>query len=92
MSNALMSAENALILALLTNQKVSFIHSGYLFNSEKKLTLFDLYDVENVTHNQNIQTQNVLPYDLHNTVVYKNKIPDIEFLNDRTKVINLKIR
>ena len=88
--NAKMSAENALILALLSNQNINFIHSGYLFNSEKKLTIFDLYDVNyNVVHNQFIQTENILPYDLHNTVIYKNKIPDMEFINDRTKIINL---
>ena len=88
--NALMSAENALILALLSNQNINFIHSGYLFNSEKKLTFFDLYDIDyNIAHNQYIQTESILPYDLHDTVIYKNQIPDEEFINGRYKIINL---
>ena len=91
MCNALMSAENALILAFLSNQNINFIHSGKIFNSEKKLTFFDLYDINyNIVHNQYIQTETTLPYDLHNTVIYKNKIPDLEFINDRNKIINLK--
>lgn len=85
-----MSAENALILAFLSNQNINFIHSGYLFNSEKRLTLFDLYDFNyNIVHNQHIQTESILPYDLHNTVIYKNQIPDQDFLNGRNKIINL---
>lgn len=90
MTNALMSAENALILALLSNQNINFINSGHLFNSEKHLTLFDLYDVDyNIVHNQHIHTESILPYDLQNTLVYKNQIPDEEFINERSKIINL---
>jgi hypothetical protein len=88
--NALMSAENALILALLSNQNINFINSGHLFNSEKRLTLFDLYDVDyNIVHNQHIYTESILPYDLQNTLVYKNQVPDEEFINGRSKIINL---
>lgn len=91
MCNVLMSAENALILALLSNQNINFIHQGYLFNSEKKLTLFDLYDVNyNVVHNTYIQTESVLPYDLHDTVIYKGEFPNEDFINGRNKLINLK--
>lgn len=90
MVNCLMSAENALILALLSNQNINFIHSGKIFNSEKNLTLFDLYDIDyNIVHNQHIQTESILPYDLHDTVIYKNQIPDEEFINGRNKIINI---
>jgi hypothetical protein len=90
MVNCLMSAENALILALLSNQNINFVHSGKIFNSEKNLTLFDLYDIDyNIVHNQHIHTESILPYDLHDAVVYKNQIPDEEFVNGRSKIINL---
>jgi hypothetical protein len=90
MANAKMSAENALILALLTNQKINFIHTGKIFNSEKRLSFFDLYDIDyDIVHNEYIQTQCVLPHDLHNTVVYKNQSPDEDFINGRSKIINL---
>lgn len=90
MANAKMSAENALILALLTNQRINFIHTGKIFNSEKRLTFFDLYDIDyDIVHNEYIQTECILPHDLLNAVIYKNQVPDAEFINGRNKIINL---
>jgi hypothetical protein len=90
MCNALMSVENALIIALLTNVNVNFIHSGKIFNSEKKLTIFDLYDFEHdISHNLPIKNLYKLQFDFHNTVICKDTYPTKEFMNGRKVVMNL---
>ena len=90
MCNALMSLENGIICAALKQDKLNIIHSGHLFNSEKKLTLFDLYDVNYDIKYNAPKNSNLLPFDLFNTAIYNNLEPTEEFLNGRTKVINLK--
>lgn len=90
MCNALMSVENALIIALLTNTKVNFIHSGKIFNSEKGLTIFDLYDFEyDISHNLDIKNLYKLQFDFFDTVICKDVYPTKEFMNGRKVVMNL---
>lgn len=89
MCNALMSVENALIIALLKKTEVNFIHSGKIFNSEKGFNIFDLYDFDyHIYHNK----ENKLPkltFDLHNAVIYKDSYPNHSFINGRSNMINL---
>lgn len=90
MANAMMSLENGLIMALLKNDRINFIHGGSLFNSEKNKTIFDLYDIDyDIVHNQKIIEKFKLPFDLHNSVIFKENTPNDNFINGRQKIINL---
>lgn len=89
MCNMLMSVENALLLAKLTDRdKIIFYLKYPLYNSKK--TIFDLYDID---FNYEINYGTVpncikLEHDFHNACIYLEE-PNKGFLNDRTKLIDI---
>lgn len=93
-SNVLMSVENALIIAKLTNRnKIVFYCSQSLYNSTTGKTLFDLY---NIHYNYELVRGDLidnsiesLPSDFHNSCYYYNDYPDVNFLNGRDRVVDL---
>lgn len=94
MANCLMSIENALIIAKLTNRdKIVFYCPEALFNSTTGKTIFDLYDVhynyELVRSDLIDDSIESLPYDLHNTCIYYKEYPNDKFLNGRNKLIDI---
>jgi len=93
MCNILMSIENALLIAKLTNRdKIIFYCKHGIFNSESGLTIFDLYDIK---YNYEVVKEDVntsipkLQYDLHTSCIYNNDEPTKDFLNGRTNIINI---
>lgn len=91
MCNVLMSVENALIIAKLTNkEKIVFYLSSPLFNST--LNIFDLFDINfNYSVSDNIINENIksIPINFHNTCLYYKDKPTDSFLNNRTKMFDL---
>ena len=91
MCNVLMSVENALIIAKLTNkEKIVFYLSSPLFNST--LSIFDLFDIDfNYSVSNNIIDENItsIPINFHNTCLYYKHKPTDSFLNGRTKMFDL---
>lgn len=93
MCNILMSIENALLIAKLTNRdKIIFYCNHHIFNSENKLTIFDVY---NINYNYEVSKLDVdesitsLQYDFHSGCIYNNDTPTKDFLNGRTNIINI---
>ena len=94
MANILMSVENALIIAKLTNRdKIVFYCSQSLYNSTTGKTLFNLYDIhynyELVKSDLIDNSIESLSSDFHNSCIYYNDYPDNNFLNGRDRLINL---
>lgn len=93
MCNILMSIENALIIAKLTDRdNIIFYQDLLIFNSQNKF-IQDLFDINfniefrNTSElNQDIQS---LLYDFYNTVFYNEEYLTEDFLNGRTNIINL---
>jgi hypothetical protein len=90
MCNILMSVQNALIIAKLTNrEQIIFYSDAHVFNSSKKLGIFDFYDVKYKfsvkplsEYPENIAS---LP-DFSNCCFYKQVRPNPSFLNGRQAV------
>lgn len=94
MVNCLMSIENALIIAKLTDRnKIIFYCPSALFNSTTNKTVFDLYDIhynyELVRSDLIDNSIESLPYNFHNTCIYYKESPCDKFLNGRNKLINI---
>ena len=92
--NILMSVENALIIAKLTNRnKIIFYCPKALFNSTTGKTLFDLYDVhfnyELVRSDLIDDSIESLPYNFHTTCIYYKEYPTDAFLNGRTQIMDI---
>lgn len=94
MCNILMSIENALIIAKLTNRdKIIFYQDLLIFNSFKKLFIQDLFDIKfNIEFRNTIQNlkEKTLLYDFYSSVFYYKEKLDNEFLNGRTNLVDLK--
>lgn len=94
MFNILMSVENALIIAKLTKRdKIIFYGKEKIFNSEKGLKIFDLFDVK---YNYEICEENVveesitsLPNDFFSAVLFYKETPSKDFINGRHHLIDL---
>jgi hypothetical protein len=93
MSNVVMSAENALIIAFLTKRdKIIFYGNEFLFNSQTK-RIQDLYtilfDVEFKEASEKPIVDS-LPSNFYDTVFYYQQEPNANFINKRKSCIDLK--
>lgn len=90
--NALMSVECGLLIGYLTGRRVIFYIEKPLFNTERGLSLFDLFDINmpfEVRQGPAPAHITKLPANLHNTVLCYNAQPDRAFFNDRPNTIDL---
>jgi hypothetical protein len=90
MCNILMSVQNALIIAKLTGrEQIIFYTDTHFYNSSKKLSIFDFY---NVKYNFLVKAVSEYPEDLKslpsfsNSCFYKHLRPKPSFLNGRQAV------
>lgn len=94
MSNILMSIENALLIAKLTNRDhVIFYGEHPIFNSKSKKTIFDVYDIKynySLSYGDIPEHVTKFKYELHNACIYEGEVPTKDFLNGRTNLINLE--
>jgi GDP-fucose protein O-fucosyltransferase len=94
MCNAMMSIENALIIALLTNRdKIVFYSNEKLYNTNSNKTIFDLFDIsfnhEIVYSNEIDKSIKEIPYEFSDICFYSKDEPSKEFLNNRTNTVDL---
>lgn len=92
MSNILMSIENALLIAKLTDRdKIVFYCPKNIFNSKDK-KIFDLYDIDfeyEISLTSIDESIVSLEHGLHNLCIYTDEYPTKNFLNGRTNVLNI---
>lgn len=92
MCNVLMSVELALVAGMLT-QRLPFIYAQQpIFNSDKKLYLDDLFDVDGaVFRREPLEPKGrVLPDHLQYACITNGRPPSTDFLCGRTKVVDLR--
>lgn len=96
MCNILMSIENAIIIAKLTNRDIIYFYSDkpvYTYGATSDKNIFDLFDINfNYVHvNSNTITEpcEEIPYNFHDSVISLEDIPTPDFKNGRQNVIYL---
>lgn len=90
MCNILMSLQSALLIAKLTHRaKIIFYYDIFIYNSSKKLTIFDLYDID---FEYSIMPLSEYPDDMtalpsfSSCCFYKDQQPGRSFMNGRKAV------